>query len=106
MEAQNILIRYTNPTKYDVAPLGTIWKVAVDDNNNYCYIQLGTDKENNQIVSEWKLMGEFLEKAFLPFFSDQKTYSRKFIEHALDLYFNQSKNDPISPVNICRDTKI
>jgi len=97
----NILVRYSNPTKYDLAPQGTIWKVCVDDKEHYCYIQLGTDKEE----SEWKLMGEFLEKAFLPFFSDQKTYSEKFIEHSLNLYFNQSSDDPISPVFICKVTK-
>ena len=105
MEAQNILIRYSNPTKYDLASLGTIWKVCVDDKNSYCFIQLGIEKDmNNQEVSDWKLVGEFFEKAFLPFFSDEKTYSKKFIEHALELYFNQSKDDPISSVNICKDT--
>lgn len=102
----NILIRYSNPTKYDLAPQGTIWKVCVDNENSYCYIQLGNQEDHNgQEISDWKLMGEFLEKAFLPFFSEDKTYSKKFIEHALDLYFNQSKDNPISPVNICKDTK-
>jgi hypothetical protein len=101
MEAQNILVRYSNPTKYDLAPQGTIWKVCVDDKKNYCYIQLGTEND----VSEWKLMGEFLEKAFLPFFADEKTHSQKFVEHCLDLYFNQSNKDPISPVTICNTTK-
>lgn len=70
-------IRYTLPTKYDVAPYGTIVDV-VDENMviEQSYIQLGDDKH---IV--WMKLGDFFVEAF-----KEEIKNPEFIAGCLQLY--------------------
>jgi hypothetical protein len=54
-----MLVRHTHPTKFEVAPYGTIWKEIDDENKNVLFIQLGKDGGVN-----WVKMGDFLEGIF------------------------------------------
>jgi len=96
MSKQSILIRYNNPTKYDLAPYKSIWKVSIDKEKSYYYIQLSED----ETISKWMEMGDFLAKAFCAFFGENHPRSEKFIDHCCELYYNQSKENPISAVRI------
>jgi hypothetical protein len=58
METNNVWIRHTHPTVYELAPYGTIWK-AKEDVGHTLFIQLGKDG-----VVNWVKMGDFLEMVF------------------------------------------
>lgn len=67
-----IIQRYTNPTKYDVAPYGTICK-----NNDSLFIQVSKNTES----SNWLPLGEFLLKVF-----QKSILTNDFIKECLELY--------------------
>ncbi len=52
------LVRYTVPTKYDLAPYGTVC-VVKGDANEHLFIQLDTGEYSN-----WVTMGDFLVSIF------------------------------------------
>lgn len=55
-----LVTRYTNPTKYDLAPYGQICCVESDAGKHY-WIQMSKEEAHAQ----WKRLGDFLEELFL-----------------------------------------
>jgi hypothetical protein len=74
------LVRYSPPTRYDVAPRCTICKVMGDEQIFTLYVQTGDSTD----TATWVPMGELLEKAFNSF-----TLDHEFINACVDL--SQSK---------------
>ena len=72
---REIVIRYTIPTKFDMAPYGTICKVLLDNDKVEHFIQLG------QSDVQWKRLGTFFEEAFDGFLHD-----RGFVDECLALF--------------------
>ena len=54
------IVRYTPPTRYDVAEYGTIRRVMESDKPLDLYVQISKDIES----PIWNKMGDFLEKVF------------------------------------------
>lgn len=79
---KEFVIRYTIPTKLDVAPYGTICKVVLDNNQSDLFIQLGATE------ASWRRVGNFLESVFEDFLHDDG-----FVEECLRL-FNKKASDP------------
>ena len=79
MEQENILLmeRYHNPTEKDCAPYGTIWKVVVDQETSYFYVQI----KDNAKEPEWIPMDKFLEKALEPLYAN-----KPFIDYCIEIY--------------------
>lgn len=50
------LIKYTPPSKYDVAPYGTTWQVEKSDKPLDLYVQTSKDEQ----IPCWLSMGDFL----------------------------------------------
>jgi hypothetical protein len=50
------LIKYTPPSKYEIAPYGTTWQVEKSDKPLDYYIQISKDEQNPC----WLPMGDFL----------------------------------------------
>jgi hypothetical protein len=69
------VIRYTIPSRYDVAPYGAIVTV-MGDHEETMFIQLGQEEH-----SHWIRLGDFLEKAFKSEINDTE-----FIKGCLSLY--------------------
>jgi len=88
MEEPMELIRYSPPSRYDVAPYGFVVKVMRDDELSSLWIQTSHDVEH----PTWKTMGEFLEGIFLPHLTDP------IFIHAL-LNLNEEKPNRDSVVN-------
>jgi hypothetical protein len=72
-------VRYTIPTRYDLAPFGQVCKVMGDDESVTLYIQTGHDQD----TSTWVPMSIFLEKVFKSFLDDPT-----FIKECLEIYHN------------------
>lgn len=74
----DIILRYTIPTRYDKAPYGAICKVIEEDKYEI-YIQVASDdvEENH-----WLKMGDFLEVAF----KKEILTDKEFIKSCLELY--------------------
>lgn len=71
------IVRYTMPTKYDVAKFGTICKVVGDNGSCELIVQLGGD----EAISNWKPIGYLLEQCFHSFLNDPV-----FVSCCLHLY--------------------
>lgn len=72
-----VLVRYSSPTKYDLAPYGTICQVLGDNAvQEALHIQVGHGE-----TSTWITMGEFLEKVF-----KDKLLDASFIQECLQSY--------------------
>jgi hypothetical protein len=76
---EDIILRYTVPTRYDKAPYGAICKVSYEGDKHEFYIQIASDdvEENH-----WLKMGDFLEIAFRKEILEDK----EFIKGCLELY--------------------
>lgn len=61
----NEVVRYSMPSKYDVAKFGTICKVMGDNESFELFIQLGAPEG-----SDWKPINYLLEKTFDPFITN------------------------------------
>lgn len=70
-----IIERYSNPTRYDLAPYGSIYK-----HDDKLFIQISKDPES----SEWLPLGEFFEKIYTSSLNDD------FLKECLNTY--ESKN--------------
>lgn len=70
------LVRYSAPTRYDLAPRGTICKVMGDADVYSIYIQAG----NNPETASWLPIGDLLEKTFASYIVDHE-----FIKACLDI---------------------
>jgi len=70
------LVRYSIPTRYDVAPRCTICKVMGDDQSYRLYVQISEATD----AATWLPMGELLEKAF-----DSYTQDHEFINACVEL---------------------
>lgn len=78
---EEILLKYTAPTKACSLPYGQIWKHLTDD--GYClWIQAGKEEVH------WMTMAAFLEKAFA-----HKVDTSKFISECLDMFEANQKSD-------------
>lgn len=73
----DLLQRYTAPTKYDLAPFGTIVKVIGDGEDYELYIQLSKDELN----ANWKKVRHLLERTFSEYINN-----KDFIDACLDIY--------------------
>ena len=85
-------IRYTIPTRYDLAPYGQVCKVMGDDESVMLYVQTTHDQE----TANWIPMSIFLEKVFKSFLDDPA-----FINQCLEIYHNNSNQ--IESFNILGD---
>lgn len=68
------LVKYTTPTKYDIAPYATAWVLAADNNKDRLWIQTSED----MAWMDWKEMPELMECAFESFYGN-----KNFIEECL-----------------------
>lgn len=71
------MIRYSHPTKYDLAPYGTMWRAIGDEGRFELYIQVSDDQDN----PTWVSIPAFFEKVFIDFTQDPK-----FMDECLILY--------------------
>lgn len=72
-----IVIRYSAPTKYDVAKFGTIYKVMGDDESYELFVQLSEEDS----VANWQPMSYLLEKTFRSFLTNPD-----FVSQCLHLF--------------------
>lgn len=79
---KDIIVRYTNPTKYDKAPQGAICRVMRDNAKYILYVQTSKDGSD---CCEWAPMGDFLENTFESYIEN-----RDFINACI--YFLEDKN--------------
>jgi hypothetical protein len=70
------VIRYTVPTRYDVAPYGAIVTVVGENDSQKMFIQLGQEEH-----SHWMGLGDFLEQTFKTEIDDPE-----FVKGCLSLY--------------------
>jgi len=82
-------IRYTVPSKLDIAPYGFIAKVMEDDEKFTLWIQLGGLE-----VPDWKPISKFFELVFSKLISNEE-----FMEHLLFLY---KMNEPVDLSELSR----
>lgn len=59
--------RYNKPSKYDVAPRGTIYEVVMDSDSSELIVQLS----DNHNVSDWQPIGTLLTGAFKSYLHDE-----------------------------------
>lgn len=60
--------KFSVPTKFDMAPYGTVWKSLGDGENYELWIQACRD----QFDPQWIKMGSFLERVYKDKFTDEK----------------------------------
>lgn len=85
-----IIEKYSAPTKFDSAPLKSVWRVMSQSGHAELYIQL-SDKPD---VMRWEKMGVFLEKAFVRVIEDHPD----FITECLRL-FVYNEEDPLKKIS-------
>ena len=71
------IVRYTHPTKYDQAPIGSLWKCIIDPTCTTIYIQVSNDSTKPQ----WLRIGAFFEDVF-----KQDLENRGFLIDCLSRY--------------------
>lgn len=76
MEEKVHALKYTVPTRYDMAPYGQIWVKANDSNVVDVFIQASKNDSPN-----WISMGQLLERAF-----SEKLSDPEFINECLEIY--------------------
>ena len=76
------LVKYSVPTKLDIAPFGTTWTALIGDIGKETYIQLSTDIESPR----WEKLGYLLEKAF-----EDRLNDEKFMNEILEKFNNEQK---------------
>ena len=70
--------RYTMPTKYDIAPFGTLCQVVGDGGEIYhVLIQISHDEKR----ANWMPVGQFFERIFSPIINNSS-----FIKECLNLF--------------------
>lgn len=72
MVNNEIVIRYTAPGRYDVAPYGTICKVIGDGDSSELFVQLSEDLD----APSWMTMAKMFEGVFSRFIDKQDFVSR------------------------------
>lgn len=88
------LIMYSKPTKFDHAPLATVWRmVDEDDVYSHTYIQVG-DKETDP---HWITIGELLTKAFQEFVHDDE-----FMKECIRLFIYNNSRPLLSISNLIK----
>lgn len=71
-------VRYTIPTRYDIAPFGTMCVVIGEtEEQRFYYIQLST----NELIAAWEPINDFLGYVFQDEITDQN-----FIDECLHIY--------------------
>lgn len=71
------LVRYSHPTRLDIAPYGKIWESIINDDFPVLYIQASTDEH----TPNWIRLGDFLERAFVNLLHEES-----FIQECLKLH--------------------
>jgi hypothetical protein len=74
------LVRYSAPTRYDLAPRCTICKVMGDESIYKLYVQISEATDS----ASWIPMGELLERTF-----DSFTQDHEFIAACVDMCSNK-----------------
>lgn len=74
------IIRYNAPTRYDLAPYGSICKVMEENESYKLYFQISESPD----TATWITVGELLEKTFNSFLMDNE-----FINACIDIYTNK-----------------
>ena len=65
-DVKEIMERYTQPTKFDFAPFGTMARVMKDNEAPEVYIQTGSQES-----PDWKHMGWLLERVYESRYTDK-----------------------------------
>lgn len=88
---KRLLVKYVAPTKFDIAPIKTIWKYTNNQKVSEIYIQMNEDMLN----PKWERMGTFLEKSLC-----EMIESKSFIDECFRLYSHHQDNplDKISKI--------
>ncbi len=76
MEEKVHALKYTVPTRWDIAPYGQIWIKANDSDHLDVFIQAGKNDSPN-----WITIGQLLERAF-----SEKLSDPDFIHECLEIY--------------------
>jgi hypothetical protein len=77
----NVLIRYTPLSRYDLAAFGTLAKVIGENDDEYeLYIQLSRDSQ----IANWRKVRHLLEVVL-----KDKLLDKEFIDACLELYENK-----------------
>ena len=79
-ESKNIIERHTNPTRFDIAPVGSLCRV-MNDPNTY-YIQVSDSDDQIQ----WEPISAVLSEILAGMFGDEE-----FIEEVVKLYFDKER---------------
>lgn len=79
-EPKNIIERHTTPTRFDIAPTGSLCRV-MNEPNTY-YIQVSDSDDQTQ----WEPISTVLSEILAGMFDDEK-----FIEEVMKLYFDKER---------------
>jgi hypothetical protein len=93
MEERTQLIRYSPPTRYDIAPFGTICKVIDDGNTPKYFIQFNKEPD----TARWESMSYLLENVFNDYITNTE-----FIDACLKAYNDKSKDSLIKISDILK----
>jgi len=80
---KRLLVKYVAPTKLDIAPAKTIWKVSNNSNVSEIYIQVHED----MMKPKWERVGAFLEIALV-----EMIENKSFMDECFRLFsYHQDK---------------
>lgn len=94
--SKHIITKYVTPTKFDIAPLKTIWNVVKNDKSTEFYIQLSDDTNNPR----WEKVGTFLEKSLVKLIDN-----KMFINECFRLFMHNEDNPHDKIAAILHDSK-
>lgn len=83
MAYKDLPVRYTMPSRLDLAPYGTIVKV-IGDNDYELYVQLATEEGS----ANWKKVRNLLEFVFSDYLC-----SKDFMDACLDIYCQKGSKE-------------
>jgi hypothetical protein len=83
-------LRYTIPSKYDLAPFGTRCNIMIDDNQIQQYIQITQTPD----TAEWIRLGNFFEMIFAELSNDPE-----FIQSCTNFYRHKNKDKFLEDIN-------
>lgn len=86
---KRLLVKYVAPTKLDIAPVKTLWKVSSSKDTSEMYVQINEDIMN----PKWERMGIFLEKALC-----EMLENKLFVDECYRLYIHH-QNKPTDNIS-------
>jgi len=90
---KNPTLRYTPPTRYDTAPLGTVSKVMQENGTHKLFIQLNKEPD----TARWEPIAYLLEEVLSEYITRPL-----FIEAFLNAYFTKDKESVLKISDILR----